>query len=950
MTRRWLRSFVRCAIALAAIAGGCSRAQYRERADREAYALLAQKTAGTPWNLPPGFTIEPDRRSRLHDPGDPDHPALPDPGPALYAYEPPLAAGEPPKAEPPAAKADASAADPPESGSAREGRSRSVALRLQPIPKAYWEALPPGCFSRMVEFESVRDEYRRPFHADPPAESRDASPRLGLEEVIDLALLNSREYQAQKEALYRTALALSRERFGYGIHFTESGNGTDIDYAYARSGGTPSETLGFRSGAGLSMMLWTGGEILARFANRVVLTFEGPRGFSKDVGSELIFDVSQSLLQRDVRLNPLIQAERNLVYAARDYARYRKQLYVDLAGRYYGLLQTYRSIEIESQNYFSLIRTFEQAQAEVRAGVQNAPNPVAVDQYEQGMLSGRSGLISTANRLEASLDALKLAIGLPTETPIQIDLEELEKLTLLDETEVAAERVRRWRARVRDAREAPRRDRAEILNGDIFLTERLLEWLRLRERLGESVPEKEGLEGALAVFRVDLARLEAARNEGELRRAEDPAARAPAILIYQRRSDLIDARIALARLQARLAGRRGSAPEKIAEAGGDLAAAEADLDALRGELASLLQDPKTERFGALLARTGTLRDDLARRNSALELLLGGPAEGIPDEERRSDELRRTDALLEKSGALLAAETTALPAIEIGMDEMLATALVQRLDLMNERGRLADDWRRIKLAADDLKTIINLQASHTVGTRDRKPFAFTYDENRTTVGLSIDLPLNRLEQRNVYRQSLIEYRAGRRSLMALEDQIKFDIRNGRRGLDETRIQYPIAVTQAALAAEQVISVRLQLALGIQGVRGTDLLDALQASRRALLSVANARFGYIVDRARFALDLEHLRLDERGMWPEIDDLGAQIAPDTRYPAGAGPVYGEIPSFLNVSREIRSQLDYPPPGDPRGDPFIPRTDWRGGRMATNAAAIKSAEAAKSPTTESR
>ena len=55
-------------------------------------------------------------------------------------------------------------------------------------------------------------------------------------------------------------------------------------------------------------------------------------------------------------------------------------------------------------------------------------------------------------------------------------------------------------------------------------------------------------------------------------------------------------------------------------------------------------------------------------------------------------------------------------VQIDGDEALATALNLRLDLMNERGALADSWRLIKLAADELKSILKLQASQQLGLR------------------------------------------------------------------------------------------------------------------------------------------------------------------------------------------------------------------------------------------
>ena len=179
-------------------------------------------------------------------------------------------------------------------------------------------------------------------------------------------------------------------------------------------------------------------------------------------------------------------------------------------------------------------------------------------------------------------------------------------------------------------------------------------------------------------------------------------------------------------------------------------------------------------------------------------------------------------------------------------------------------------------------------------------------------MSIDLPLQRREKRNVYRRSLIEYQSALRDLLSLEDDIKANVRAGLRTLREVQTQYPISVRRAALAAEQVLSVQLQLGLGVPGVRGTDLLDALQSSREALIAVADARIGYLIDRAVFVFELGLLPLDSEGVWGDVADLGVDVRPDLSYPRGAGPTYGSIPDSLYVSDDIESLLDAPLPGE--------------------------------------
>ena len=154
----------------------------------------------------------------------------------------------------------------------------------------------------------------------------------------------------------------------------------------------------------------------------------------------------------------------------------------------------------------------------------------------------------------------------------------------------------------------------------------------------------------------------------------------------------------------------------------------------------------------------------------------------------------------------------LPSIAMSVDDAMVTALVQRFELMNQRSYLADDWRGIKLAADDLKSALNLNVRHSLASRDNQPLDFSVEDSQTELRASLDLPLNRRSQRNSFRQALINYQAGRRSLMALEDSVKFSARQDLRQLSLDRVQYDISVISAALASERVYSTQLELSLG------------------------------------------------------------------------------------------------------------------------------------------
>ena len=54
------------------------------------------------------------------------------------------------------------------------------------IPALYWQSLPISCLRRLLEFESIRHEFQETFGSPPQLDQLDTSPRLTLEDIIDL--------------------------------------------------------------------------------------------------------------------------------------------------------------------------------------------------------------------------------------------------------------------------------------------------------------------------------------------------------------------------------------------------------------------------------------------------------------------------------------------------------------------------------------------------------------------------------------------------------------------------------------------------------------------------------------------------------------------------------------------------------------------------------------------
>jgi hypothetical protein len=134
--------------------------------------------------------------------------------------------------------------------------------------------------------------------------------------------------------------------------------------------------------------------------------------------------------------------------------------------------------------------------------------------------------------------------------------------------------------------------------------------------------------------------------------------------------------------------------------------------------------------------------------------------------------------------------------EDGLEDMLQAAvriaLEYRLDLMNARANLYDAWRQIRVVANTLQGILNVSLTNQVFTAptSTNPLAFLSQAKSFSLVLNAELPLVRLQERNNFRQALINYQRQRRSLMNAEDNLKIQLRNDLRLVHQWYITYEI----------------------------------------------------------------------------------------------------------------------------------------------------------------
>ncbi|MFT4538870.1 MAG: outer membrane protein TolC [Planctomycetota bacterium] len=194
------------------------------------------------------------------------------------------------------------------------------------------------------------------------------------------------------------------------------------------------------------------------------------------------------------------------------------------------------------------------------------------------------------------------------------------------------------------------------------------------------------------------------------------------------------------------------------------------------------------------------------------------------------------------------------------------ALQERLEFQTVRDSLEDRERGIVVFEDALRAGLDLTLDGRAGSDDGSPLDYRGSNAPWSLSLGLDLPVDRVSERNAYRRELIAVENARRTLEREEDSIRLAVRDSLRQVRNVAKSYTIQQGAEVLANRRVESTQLMMAAGRASTR-----DQLEA-QDALLEARNATTAALVDltltRLDFYLDLELLRVDERGMFIDED----------------------------------------------------------------------------------
>ncbi len=278
--------------------------------------------------------------------------------------------------------------------------------QLDPI--AHW---PEGDYPAITEINAVIYESLEPI------------VEMTLMEALQIGARNSFEYQSQKEDVFRSALDLELQRDVFrNTYFGQLENSISTNTTGSRT-----ESGNVASGeAGVNRTLQSGAQISTALAidlaNLLTMNNVSSLGIAGDA------TVSVPLLRgagRHIVTEPLIQAERNTIYAIWTFERFKKEFAVDVARRYLSVLQQLDSIKNNEADYRSRVASVRRSRRLADAGMLKE---IEVDQAVQNDLRARQRWIASIQSYKRQLDAFKTFLGLTPDARIKLDPNELTLL------------------------------------------------------------------------------------------------------------------------------------------------------------------------------------------------------------------------------------------------------------------------------------------------------------------------------------------------------------------------------------------------------------------------------------------------------------------------------------------------------------------------------------------
>jgi len=805
---------------------GCSRQFFRLRADKEVKYLVTQKSNDPRWEYL-NFTIGMDPRARYFDPTDPDCPPIPYDDPASHRYMECVA-----------------------------GRKAWPCWEMN----GKWYYLEnPRWKDLLTQYNEVTD---------------DGAIKLTMNGAVCLAQVHSPQYRQEVETIYLSALDVSTERFRFDVQFFgNSATLFDHEGQLRNPGVGELNTLTQNTNFEVRREFSAGGELLMGIANSIVWQFAGPD--TNITTSLLNFSFIQPLLRNGGRafvMERLTIVERALLANLRAMQFFRQGFYTEVTiggdagsgpqrqGGFFGGTGLTGFSGQGASGFGGVGGNNFGIQGGGGGGGGGAAAGAGFVGGGAGVVGGFVGLLQQKQQianLQLNLNSLLGTLGL---------LEANLDAGLIDIVQVDQFRqnIESTRATLLGAQVSYQNALDTFKVGtigfppdtSIELDDSMLAQFQFLD------PDTIGVQQTIDEF---------VRVVGDL--PEEPS-----------RPDLLKAGETLAALRERLARQFVSAHADMEKLTAAVPDREANMSASqrqafeeeRKKLIDSLEDVET-RFtdteGVLQNLQASLASGAGGEVIDQIVALGVGLSGLTQE-----------LALVKARTRL--ETVTIPHIELDSERALGIARANRLDWMNNRASLVDQWRLITFNANQLKAGLDLTFAGDVATVGNNPVNFNGQDGSLRVGVRFDAPFTRRLERNDYRSALIFYQQQRRALYQYQDGVNLSLRAILRQLAQLEANMEIQRRAVVIAVRRVDKTRedlnkppapVQPGMPVEALGptvGQNLIFALNDLTNAQNNLMSVVLNYFEVRMLLYLNLGIMELDDCGMWIErpIEDSEA------------------------------------------------------------------------------
>ena len=228
-------------------------------------------------------------------------------------------------------------------------------------------------------------------------------------------------------------------------------------------------------------------------------------------------------------------------------------------------------------------------------------------------------------------------------------------------------------------------------------------------------------------------------------------------------------------------------------------------------------------------------------------------------------LTADDNIILDDNELTLISETGMTVTDLDLEQAIELAVQTRLDLYTSLDQVQDSNRKIRIAANQLQPALDFAVDAAVpGSDDGDLGELDFENAIYTAGLSLDLPLDTKFNRNQLRRTMIDYEASTRAYMQAVDQVKLDVRDAWRRMDQALKSYEINLTSVEINERRVEEAQLRAELGLGDIQDTvDSQNDLILARTELVSTI---VEHNVAKLEFWRDIGLLYVDDSGQWEE------------------------------------------------------------------------------------